>query len=81
MNLMVSRRELVHVDTIDLYVARMRRMFVKEAAGELFVDEQTIKHDLGRVLLELEGEQEKLIGPMLRRPRAGSAGDERQPAR
>ncbi len=65
---MVSRRELVHVDTIDLYVARMRKMFVKEAAGELFVEEQAIKHDLGRVLLATEEEQEKLMGKCFASP-------------
>ena len=60
-NLMVARRELVHVDTLDLYAARMRRMFIKEAAAELYVEEATIKQDLGRVLLELERRQEALI--------------------
>ena len=60
-NLLVERRELVHVDTLDLYAARMRRMFIKEAAAELYVDEATIKQDLGRVLLELERRQEALI--------------------
>ncbi|MFV1968753.1 MAG: hypothetical protein ACC628_25330 [Pirellulaceae bacterium] len=29
-NLMVARRQLVHVDTLDLYAARMRRTFIKE---------------------------------------------------
>jgi hypothetical protein len=60
-NLMVSRRELVHIDTLDLYAARTRRMFIKEAAAELYCEETTIKQDLGRVLLELEARQEALI--------------------
>ena len=60
-NLMVSRRELVHVDTLDLYVARQRRMFIKEAAAELYCDEAAIKQDVGRVLLQLESQQEQLI--------------------
>jgi DNA primase len=60
-NLMVSRRDLVHVDTIDLYVARMRNLFIKEAALELYTEERAIKHDLGRVLLALEEQQAKLI--------------------
>jgi len=34
-NLLVERRELAHIDTLDLYAARMRRMFIKEAAAEL----------------------------------------------
>ena len=40
------------VDTFDLYVARHRRQFIAQAAIELGVEEQTIKKDLGRVLLE-----------------------------
>jgi len=36
-------------------------MFIKEAAAELYVEEATIKQDLGRVLLELERRQEALI--------------------
>ena len=59
--LMVERRELVHVDTLDLYAARLRKMFVKEAAAELFVEEATIKQDLGHVLCELEARQEALV--------------------
>jgi hypothetical protein len=66
-NLMVARRELVHVDTLDLYAARLRRMFIKEAAAELYVEEATIKQDLGRVLLDLETRQEALIRETLRR--------------
>lgn len=58
---MVSRRELVHIDTLDLYTSRQRRMFIKEAAAELYAEEATIKHDLGRVLLQLETQQDALI--------------------
>ena len=64
-NLLVSRRELVHVDTLDLYVARQRHTFVKQAAAELYVEEATIKRDLGRVLLQLEARQELLIREQL----------------
>ena len=60
-NLLVERRELVHVDTLDLYVSRQRRMFIKQAAGELYCDEAAIKQDVGRLLLELETLQEQLI--------------------
>ena len=28
-NLLVARRELVHVDTLDLYASRMRKTFIK----------------------------------------------------
>ena len=62
-NLLVARRELVHVDTLDLYAARMRRMFLKEAAAELYVEEAALKQDLGRVLLELELRQDAADPP------------------
>lgn len=60
-NLLVSRRELTHIDTVDLYSSRQRRMFLREAAAELYVEEGVLKRDLGRVLLELERRQERLI--------------------
>jgi DNA primase len=50
-----------HVDTLELYSARQRASFVKQASDELGVDEQVIKHDLGRVLMHLEQEQDRLI--------------------
>ena len=43
-----------HVDTLDLYSARARAVFVKTAADELAVDEDVVKKDLGRVLLACE---------------------------
>jgi len=56
-----SHGESVHVDTFDLYQARHRATFVKQAAVELGVAEELIKADLGKLLLALEAEQEKLI--------------------
>jgi DNA primase len=53
--------EAVHVDTLDLYHARARTAFVEQAAIELGVPEEVIKGDVGKVLLALEAEQEKLI--------------------
>jgi DNA primase catalytic core len=53
--------ESVHVDTFDLYQARHRAAFARCAAVELGVAEDTIKADLGKLLLALEMEQEKLI--------------------
>ena len=53
--------EAVHVDTLDLYQARHRATFVKAAAAELGVAEDVIKADLGKLLLALEAEQEKLL--------------------
>lgn len=59
-NLLVARRELTHLDTLDLYTSRQRRMFLREAAGELYVEEAVLKRDLGHVLWQLEERQEQL---------------------
>ena len=53
--------EAVHVDTLDLYHARARAAFVEQAAIELAVPEEVVKGDLGKLLLALEAEQEKII--------------------
>ena len=50
-----------HVDTLDLYSARQRTMFAKQAAEELGVKEEVIRRDLGHVLLKLEGLQDEQI--------------------
>ena len=68
-NLLVSRRELVHVDTLDLYAARSRRAFLEEAAAELYVEEAALKQDLGHVLLDLELRQDALIRERVARHR------------
>jgi DNA primase catalytic core len=64
-NVLASRvangRECVHVDTFDLYQARHRAAFIKQGAIELGVTEEIVKSDLARLLLALEGEQEKLL--------------------
>jgi DNA primase len=56
-----SDGEAIHIDTLDLYQARARAAFVKSASVELGVAEEVIKGDVGRLLLMLETEQEKLI--------------------
>jgi len=66
-NLLASREApeelgaLLHVDTFDLYSARHRAAFIKQAGLELGVKEEVIKHDLGAVLLKLEALQEERI--------------------
>jgi hypothetical protein len=59
-----SESQSVHLDTLDLYQARARTAFVKGAAAELGVTEETIKADVGQLLLALETEQERLIGAL-----------------
>jgi hypothetical protein len=53
-NLLASRGERFHVDSFDLYNAKARAAFVKQAGFELGEAEDVLKHDLGRVLLKLE---------------------------
>ena len=60
-NVLVSRGDAFHVDTLDLYTARQRAAFLKQAAEELSVGEETLRKDLGRVLLKLEGLQDEQI--------------------
>ena len=50
-----------HVDTLDLYAARSRAAYIKQASVELGLPDDTIKRDLGCVLLKLETLQDELI--------------------
>ncbi len=43
-----------HVDTLDLYSARARVVFLAAASAELGLDQDVLKRDLGRVLLACE---------------------------
>ena len=67
-NVLVSRpgADAFHVDTFDLYSARQRTLFVKQAASELGVKPEEVKRDLGRVLLKLEELQDEQIQEALR---------------
>ena len=63
-NLLVSRGEGdggYHVDTLDLYSARQRAGFAKQAAQEIGVLEETVRKDLGQVLLRCETLAEERI--------------------
>jgi DNA primase catalytic core len=50
-----------HVDTLDLYSARQRGVYMKQAAEELGIKEEVIRRDLGRLLLKLEELQDEQI--------------------
>lgn len=60
-NVLVRKAEAFYIDTFDLYAARARSVFVKEAAQELGFDPEVIKRDLGKVLLKLEALQDEQI--------------------
>jgi DNA primase catalytic core len=61
-NVMASSEDgRFHVDTLDLYAARARAVFIQQAAAELGLTEGLLKTDLGRVLLKLEALQDEAI--------------------
>ena len=60
-NVLVGRADAFHVDTLDLYSVRARNAFVTQAARELNVKEDVIRHDVGQVLRKLEELQERQI--------------------
>lgn len=70
-----------HVDTFDLYSAKARSAFVKQAGIELGEAEDTLKHDLGRVLLKLEALQEaELTSALVKAERLALTDEEREAA-
>jgi DNA primase catalytic core len=82
-NLLVSRGAAgdeagFHVDTLDLYAARQRIAFAKQAAVELGLKEEVIRHDLGHVLRRLEEIQQEQIRKALepKREEIAIAGEE-----
>jgi len=63
-----------HVDTLDLYAAKARAAFAKQAGIELGESEDALKHDLGRVLLRIEALQDaELVGALAKNERPGLA--------
>jgi DNA primase catalytic core len=60
-NLLVAQAEHYHVDTLDLYSARARGVYLAQAAQELSIPVDVLKHDIGRVLLTLEQLQAQQI--------------------
>lgn len=54
-----------HVDTFDMYSARHRNSFIKQAAIEMGLKDSVIKKDIGKILLALEQLQEQQINNAL----------------
>jgi len=84
-NLLVSRPDSedgrFHVDTFDLYAAKARAAFVKQAGIELGESEDVLKHDLGRVLLKLEALQDaELVTALVKDDRPVLSDAEREAA-
>jgi DNA primase len=81
-NILVSQGDHFHVDTLDLYTARQRAAFLKQAAEELGVSEEALRKDLGRVLLKLEELQSEQIREALEpsKPEVNITDEERRDA-
>ena len=60
-NVLVAQGDVFHVDTLDMYSARQRAAFLKAAADELRVPEESLKRDVGQLLLKLEALQEEAL--------------------
>jgi len=63
-NVMVSNERGMFVDTFDIYAAKYRKTFIAQTAADLAVEQNTIKKDLGRLLLKLEELQDHHIEAM-----------------
>jgi len=50
-----------HVDTLDLYAAKARAVFLRQASAELTLPEEDLKRDLGHLLLKLEMLQDSVL--------------------
>jgi DNA primase catalytic core len=56
----------LHVDTLDMYAARLRAIFAKQAAKELGHKEESIERDLATLVLKLEDLQHEWIEKTLK---------------
>ncbi len=66
LNVLVAREDprrghVFHVDSLDLYSARARGLFARQAADELGLAEELVARDLGRVLLVCEEHAEHAV--------------------
>ncbi|MDR0781234.1 MAG: toprim domain-containing protein [Pseudomonadales bacterium] len=64
-NLQVRQGEVWHIDTFDLYAAKARAHYLKQAVIELGAGEDPLKRELGQVLLKLEQMQDAAIAAAL----------------
>jgi DNA primase catalytic core len=54
LNILLGAGDAFHVDTFDLYSAKARVAFVQAAAAECRLEAETVKRDVGQLLLQLE---------------------------
>jgi DNA primase catalytic core len=61
------------VDTVEMYAAKQRALYVRQAAEELELEERVVKRELGEVLLALEHMQDARIKSELASKGEGAA--------
>jgi hypothetical protein len=64
-NVMVAAADRFHLDTVDLYSAKQRAAYAEAAATELRCDRDSVKGELGRVLLVVEEAQAAVAAPVV----------------
>ncbi|MBL8536692.1 MAG: toprim domain-containing protein [Hyphomonadaceae bacterium] len=67
-----------HVDTLDLYNAKARATYVKQAGIEICVAEDALKQDLGRILLKLEALQDAELASTLKKENRPTLSDDQR---
>ena len=72
-NLLICIKGVIYIDTIDLYHAKSRAGYIKNAAIELNIEPNIIKKDLGKILLKLELIQDEQINGVLNKDKAPAA--------
>jgi DNA primase catalytic core len=72
----------LHVDTLELNASRQRMAFIKQAAEELGIKEEIVRHDVGKVLLKLEEVRDAQLAEALapKEPEVKLTDDERAEA-
>lgn len=61
LNIHVTMSDNYYIDTFDLYHAKARSTYIKQASLELGTESNTIKKDMGKILVKLEELQEAQI--------------------
>lgn len=79
-NLMLRHGDAFFIDALDLYQAKQRQQFIKQASVECGVEEGILKGDLGKLLLTLEHEQENLLAENVESNEIELSDDARQAA-
>ncbi len=74
-----QRGTFLHIDTVELYTARQRQAWIKQASLELGLSEEAMKADLAKLLRAVELRQDELIRARQSASTAASSAPELTP--